>query len=64
MASAVLTGLVWLLGQRLQGVRLLPDQGASWYYWKLPEPTAWTRASAWLGYAAHQLAAWGRVGGG
>ncbi|HEX6346514.1 hypothetical protein [Umezawaea sp.] len=61
LASAVLTGLVWLAGTRLGGVVLLPDQGASWYYWKLPEPTAWTRASAWVGYAAHQLAAWGLI---
>lgn len=60
-ASAVLTGLVWLLGERLHGIRLLPDQGASWYYWKLPEPTVWTRVSAWLGYAAHQLSAWGLI---
>ncbi|MFC4119299.1 hypothetical protein [Nonomuraea zeae] len=57
-ASLVLTGLVWLLGQRLHGVALLPDQGASWYYWKLPEPTVWTRLSAWGGYAAHQIAFW------
>ncbi|MBB2914573.1 hypothetical protein FHS43_005885 [Streptosporangium becharense] len=57
-ASAVLTGLVWLLGRRLEGIELLPDQGASWYYWKLPEPTVWTRLSAWLGYAAHQIASW------
>jgi hypothetical protein len=60
-ASALLTGLVWLLGQRLHGIALLPDQGASWYYWKLPDPTFWTRASAWLGYAAHQLVAWGLI---
>ncbi|HUQ56973.1 hypothetical protein [Lentzea sp.] len=59
-ASALLTGLVWLLGQRL-GVSLLPDRGASWYYWKLPDPTFWTRASAWLGYAAHQLVSWGLI---
>ncbi|MEO3886355.1 hypothetical protein [Nonomuraea sp. B5E05] len=57
-ASAVLTGLIWLFGQRLHGVTLLPDQGASWYYWKLPEPTVWTRLSAWTGYAAHQIAFW------
>ncbi len=61
VASAVLTGLVWVAGQRLQGVELLPDQGASWYYWKLPEPTVWTRLSAWLGYAGHQLALWGVI---
>ncbi|WP_084964343.1 hypothetical protein [Thermoactinospora rubra] len=55
---AVLTGAVWLLGQRLHGVGLLPDQGASWYYWKLPDPTVWTRLSAWTCYAAHQITFW------
>lgn len=60
-ASALITGLVWLLGQRLHGIALLPDQGASWYYWKLPDPTFWTRASAWVGYAAHQLVSWGLI---
>ncbi|WP_260477773.1 hypothetical protein [Nonomuraea sp. WAC 01424] len=58
VASAVLTGLIWLLGERLHDVVLLPDQGASWYYWKLPEPTVWTRLSAWAGYAAHQIVFW------
>lgn len=61
VASALLTGLVWVLGQRLHGVSLLPDQGASWYYWKLPDPSFWTRASAWLGYAAHQVVSWGLI---
>ncbi|MEV0383622.1 hypothetical protein [Nonomuraea sp. NPDC050643] len=60
-ASAVMTALVWLLGQRLHGITLLPDQGASWYYWKLPDPTVWTRLSAWTGYAAHQVAFWGLI---
>ena len=59
-AVVLLTGLVWLLGQRLHVV-LLPDQGAAWYYWKLPEPTVWTRLSAWLGYAAHQVVSWGLI---
>ncbi|MEV6150659.1 hypothetical protein AB0L53_10000 [Nonomuraea sp. NPDC052129] len=61
LACAVLTGVVWLLGQRLNGIAHLPDQGASWYYWKLPEPTLWTRLSAWIPYAAHQLALWGLI---
>ncbi|MFD7659563.1 hypothetical protein ACFV4N_36785, partial [Actinosynnema sp. NPDC059797] len=61
VGSFALTGLVWLLGQRLHGVALLPDQGASWYYWKLPEPTSWTRASAWAGYVAHQVVSWGLI---
>ncbi|MDF2710325.1 MAG: hypothetical protein K0R62_5977 [Nonomuraea muscovyensis] len=60
-ASALLTGMVWLLGRRLAGIELLPDQGASWYYWKLPEPTLWTRLTAWAGYAAHQVAFWGLI---
>jgi len=61
IASFVLTGLVWVAGQGLRDITLLPDQGASWYYWKLPEPTVWTRLSAWLGYAGHQLALWGLI---
>ncbi|WP_211288648.1 hypothetical protein [Actinophytocola xinjiangensis] len=60
-AVVVLTGVVWWQGQALRDVVLLPDQGASWYYWKLPEPTVWTRLSAWLGYAAHQLVSWGLI---
>lgn len=42
LACAVLTGVVWLLGERLSGVELLPDQGASSYFWKPPDPTVWT----------------------
>ncbi|MEU4427789.1 hypothetical protein AB0F81_44805 [Actinoplanes sp. NPDC024001] len=59
-AVALLTGLVWWLGQGLD-VTLRPDQGASWYYWKLPDPTVWTRLSAWFGYAAHQIVSWGLI---
>ena len=36
----------------------LPDAGASWYYWKLPEPTFLGRATAWGGYLLHQLVIW------
>lgn len=60
LAVVALTGAVWLFGQGLHVV-LLPDQGAAWYYWKLPEPTVWTRLSAWLGYAAHQVVSWGLI---
>lgn len=56
----LLTAGVWAGGWWLN-VALLPDQGASWYYWKLPEPTLWTRASAWGGYLAHQLVSWGLI---
>ena len=59
LAGAVLTFLVWVGGFAVADQYLLPDQGASWYRWKLPDPTVWTRLSAWSGYVAHQLAAWG-----
>ena len=61
LVCLLLTGLVWLLGQRLSGIDLAPDQGASWYYWKLPNPTVWTHLSAWVGYVAHQLTIWGLI---
>lgn len=48
----------WLLAPWLPAVDFLPDTGASWYYWKLPDPTWATRASAWGGYLAHQIAIW------
>ncbi len=56
--SLAFTGLIWWTGQRLASVPHLPDQGAAWYYWKLPQPTAWSRASAWGLYALHQIAMW------
>jgi hypothetical protein len=61
IASAALTILVWLTGFAVADQPLLPDQGASWYRWKLPDPTVWTRLSAWTGYAAHQLVAWALI---
>ncbi|MCH9653526.1 MAG: hypothetical protein K0U86_09435 [Planctomycetes bacterium] len=48
--------LIWLLGPRLAQVPHLPDQGAGWYFWKLPEPTMMGRITAWGGYLLHQLA--------
>jgi hypothetical protein len=59
--SAVFTGLIAWAGQFLDRSMLLPDQGASWYFWKLPEPTFWTRASAWGLYLAHQVVVWGLI---
>jgi len=53
--SAVLTGLIWLLGERLTAFPKMPDQGVLWYFWKLAEPTWVTRLSAWGLYLVHQL---------
>jgi hypothetical protein len=59
--SALFSLLIWWAGGRLEAIRLLPDQGASWYYWKLPEPTFWTRFTAWGMYVLHQISFWGLI---
>lgn len=61
--SFVFTALIWWLGDRLEPVRatLAPDTGASHYFWKLPDPTWITRASAWGLYLAHQFVSWGLI---
>ena len=59
--SVAYTALIYALGTRLEAVPHLPDTGASHYFWKLPEPTFWGRATAWGFYLAHQLAIWGTI---
>ena len=59
--SFAFTLLIWLAGERLNAVSLLPDQGAMWYYWKLPEPTFVTRLTAWGFYALHQISLWALI---
>ena len=44
--SLVFTAIIWAAGQRLEGIQFRPDTGASWYYWKLPEPDTWARITA------------------
>lgn len=59
--SLAFTTLIWWAGERLNAIPLLPDQGALWYYWKLPEPTFITRFSAWGLYALHQVCLWSLI---
>jgi hypothetical protein len=59
--SAVFTGLIAWAGQFIDRSMLLPDSGPSWYYWKLPEPTFWSRATAWGFYLAHQVTLWALI---
>jgi hypothetical protein len=59
--SLAFTGLIAWAGQFLDRSTLLPDQGAAWYYWKLPEATFWTRATAWGLYLLHQVTVWGLI---
>ncbi len=59
--SVLVTALIWGLGPRLASIVLLPDTGPTWYEWKLPNPTAWSRALVWGLYLAHQLTLWGLI---
>jgi hypothetical protein len=58
--AIVFTGLIWLLGSNLQPFldTLLPDRGASWYYWKLPARDFWTMVWVWVLYLGHQFSIW------
>ena len=60
-ASLAFTLLIWLLGERLAAVPHAPDTGASWYYWKLIEPTAASRLTAWGFYLLHQVSFWALI---
>lgn len=53
--------LVSFTGSWLASVPHLPDQGASWYFWKLPNPTWLTRLTVWSLYLAHQFTLWGLI---
>jgi hypothetical protein len=58
--SFLFTLLIWLLGPNLKHFMgsLLPDQGASWYYWKLPSRDFWTMVIVWAFYLLHQFSLW------
>lgn len=58
LLSLVFVGIIGVFGGRLNSVELLPDQGASWYYWKLPTKEFWPRLSAWAFYLVHQVCVW------
>ena len=53
--------LVRAVSDRLAAVPHLPDAGAMWYYWILPEPTILTRLTVWLLYLSHQVLHWAMV---
>lgn len=59
--SLIFTGIIWWTGQRLTAIPHYPDFGPSWYFWRLIEPTFWTRATAWGFYALHQISFWGLI---
>ena len=52
------TGLIYFLKPLLPDINFLPDTGYAHYYWKRPDPTFWSQATAWAGYFAHQVSVW------
>ncbi|MBU2864961.1 hypothetical protein KO489_13965 [Reinekea forsetii] len=60
-ASGLLTLAISLLRPFGVSPYLLPDAGASWYYWKLPNPDFMSRFTSWGGYILHQGFMWGLI---
>ncbi len=67
MIAAIIAALgVFLLAPFTNNIQFLPEPTNSWdsfnwYYWKLPDPNFWTRASSWGLYIAHQAFIWGAI---
>ncbi len=55
------TALIYLLKPYLPAIDFAPDTGFDHYFWKLPDPTFWSRATAWGGYILHQVTIWGMI---
>lgn len=55
------TALIYVLKPFMPEIDFAPDTGFAHYYWKLPDPTFWSRATAWGGYILHQVAIWGMI---
>ncbi len=59
VAAAALTAVIALTSPALaRFYPLLPDKGASWYFWQLPVATLASRLSSWGFYLAHQITLW------
>ena len=61
--TVMFTLLIWMLGPFLDPVlvTLLPDQGAAWYFWKLPAREFMTMFIVWSFYLAHQFSIWAAI---
>lgn len=59
-ACGLIIGLIMLLGPYSE-FELRPRRFTFDYPWKLADPTAWTRFTAWSLYALHQVGAWALI---
>ncbi len=61
--AALFTAVIWLAGPFVQPWydTLLPDQGAEWYYWKLPARNDLAMLLVWGLYLSHQFLIWGAI---
>ncbi len=61
--SLLLTLVIWLLTPNLAKFEdtFLDDQGAAWYFWKLPDRNTWIMLSVWFLYAIHQILIWATI---
>lgn len=61
--SALFTLLIWLVAPFIQPWydQLIPDQGAEWYYWKLPTRNDIAMIIVWTLYLSHQFLIWGGI---
>ncbi len=56
--AAIYTTIIFLLDPLLNETTLLPDQGSTWYFWKLPDRETITMIIVWTFYVIHQLLVW------
>ncbi|MFW9932439.1 MAG: hypothetical protein ACFFDR_07255, partial [Candidatus Thorarchaeota archaeon] len=63
VVAMVFTFLIWLAGPLIQPWydQLIPDQGAEWYYWKLPTRNDVGMLIVWALYLSHQFLIWGAI---
>jgi hypothetical protein len=61
--SIAFTIIIWLAVPLIQPWydMLQPDQGAAWYYWKLPTRNDFGMMLTWSTYLVHQLLIWGAI---
>lgn len=54
----LLMALILLVGPYSAHIQFIENDAIDWYYWKLPEPSKWAFATAWMGYILHQVGNW------